>query len=341
MQLYPEQFLKQNQDLHSYYLVFGDEPQQKMEVMDAIRHRAKHKGFDERHRFVADAQFDWQQLIETGLSMSLFSQSKLIELELPTGKPSKIGSQKLNEFFERADANILLVLNGPKITQDIQRAKWFKTFEQQGVYVPCFPLNGSQLKRWVQHKAMKLNLQLSPDALRLVCDFCEGNLLAARQELDMLALLYPQQHIELTQLQSVSTEQSRFNVFELIDALLLGDSKRCIKILERLESEGLEPNIILWGLIREWQTLSQLKAIQLQGESINWMLFRIWKNRQSIYLKALDRLNEVQLYQIGNQLKQMDSALKSGQVIRPYVELAQLCLLFQSLPTRIPLSIAS
>ena len=123
-------------------------------------------------------------------------------------------------------------------------------------------------------------------------------------------------------------DQSRYNVFQLIDVLLAGDSQKSVKMLYRLESEGVEPNIVLWALTREWQTLSALQANKTAGQSINWNQHRIWKNRQGLYLSALQRLSPVHLQQLQHKLNVMDCALKQSQVERPYVELCHLCLLF-------------
>ena len=172
----------------------------------------------------------------------------------------------------------------------------------------------------------------------MIADFCEGNMLAAKQEIDKLALLYPHQSISDEQIEQAMVDQSRFNVFQLVDVMLSGDSTRCIKMLYRLESEGVEPNIIIWALIREWEQLWKLKLAQQSGAPIQWQKFGIWRNRQGFYQSALNRLSVAQLEDIQKALTQSDHAFKQNVIARPYVEMCHLCMMFMGMDLReIPL----
>jgi DNA polymerase-3 subunit delta len=196
------------------------------------------------------------------------------------------------------------------------------------VYVPCYPLEGNSLTQWVSQQMRAVGLSADPANCKLLCDFCEGNLLAAKQEIDKLALLHPDGSLTTQDIESSVVDQSKYNVFQLVDVLLSGDAQRTIKLLYRLESEGVEPNIILWALVREWQTLQNLTFSQQQGKSINWNQFRIWKNRQGLYRSAMQRLSIEQLDKIQQKLAFLDKALKQSVVPRPYIEICHICLLF-------------
>ncbi len=329
MQVYPNRFQQHiGQNLQNFYLVFGDEPQQKLDTIEAIRARGKQQGFVERQSMSVDGQFEWRTVLEASQSLSLFSSTVFIELEIPTGKPGTDGAKVLTELAQSAHPELLVVLHGGKIGKEVQNAKWFKALDQQGVYVPCYPLEGQQLKSWLQQYMNQIGLRCEPDGVNLIADFCEGNLMAARQEIDKLKLLYPTEVVNLQQVESAIVDQSRYNVFQLVDVLLSGDGQKTIKMLLRLESEGLEPTIVLWALVREWQLLSQLKFSQQHNQTINWNSLRIWKNKQSLYLNALSRLSEAQLRNIQDKLHHFDQRLKQSAVFRPYIELAHLCLLF-------------
>ena len=123
-------------------------------------------------------------------------------------------------------------------------------------------------------------------------------------------------------------DQSRYNVFQLVDVMLSGDAVKMVKMLYRLEAEGVEPTIVCWALTREWQILSSLLADKQAGKSINWNQYRIWKARQNIYLGAMQRLSFKALDNIQQKLQVLDQRIKQSQVMRPYVELCHLCLLF-------------
>lgn len=331
MQVYPNRFQSSlAQGLKPIYLVFGDEPQQRFEVIDLIRQRAQQEGFEERHAWVTDTQFDWDTLSHETQSMSLFSSKKILELELPTGKPGATGSKALIEAADTSNPDTLLVLHGPKIGRDVQNAKWFKSLDKLGIYVPCFPLEGQQLKQWIQSRCQAAQLQMDDNQLNFLTEYSEGNMLAANQEIEKLSLLYGQSPFSLEQLQASLANHSRFNVFQLVDSLLMGDIDKSIKILLRLESEGVEPNVILWAINKEAQTLNQLAFAQQAGQGLQPMFkqLNIWSSRQSLYQNALNRLSANALGQLQDAAAQCDVLLKSQHGQRPYIILSHLCLLF-------------
>ncbi|WP_371193367.1 DNA polymerase III subunit delta [Glaciecola sp. SC05] len=335
MQLKPNQFsahLAKN-PLPSIVLLFGDEPQQKQDVLDALRKKAKEHGFDERQTLVADSDFSWHQLVDATQAMSLFSDKQYIELTLPTGKPGTQGAATLTEISQTISADTLLLIQGPKIGKDVQNAKWFKQLLNHAWFCHCYELQGGQLSQWLKQRANGIGLPLSEDAIHLICDMNEGNLLAANQELEKLGLLFPNaQSIDAKQVSQASVDQSRFTVFQFADEVLAGNMQRAVKILYRLESEGLEPNIILWSLIKEAQLLEQCYGFMQRGEAIPFMKMRIWQNKQSLYNAALMRLNGGHLQILIKHLQQADAMLKSESISKPYVLLSHLALLFLPAP---------
>ncbi len=333
MQVYPNRFSDTlSQGLKPCYLIFGDEPQQKLEAIEAVRRTAREQGVDERTVLVADGEFSWQTLLETTQSLSLFSDRQLIELELPTGKPGTEGSKVLQQIAPSLGDDTLLVVHGPKIGKDVQKSKWFKVLDERGIHCLCYPLEGKSLMAWVNNQLTLAGVTVQPSGARLIADFCEGNLLAARQEIEKLVLLYGNTAIDDDALERAMVDQSRYNVFQLIDVMLDGDAQRCIRMLYRLESEGLEPNIVIWALIREWQTLTNLTDARDSRTPIQWQRFGIWRNRQGYYEKALNRLDKARLSHIREVLSQADHAFKQQSIPRPYVKLCHLCMLFLGLP---------
>ncbi|MDP5030280.1 MAG: DNA polymerase III subunit delta [Paraglaciecola sp.] len=329
MQVYPNRLKAAlAQRLTPFYMVFGDEPQQKMETLQAIREVALRQGFDERQSLTVDSQFNWNNLVEATQTLSLFSSKQFIELELPTGKPGTEGSKILSMLATQSSDDLLVVIHGAKIGKDVQSSKWFKLLDKNGVYVPCYPLEGNSLQQWLSQQMHTEGLQASKEICQLLADYCEGNLLAAKQEVQKLALLYPAGNPSLEQVEQAVVDQSRFTVFHLIDVLLAGDAQKALKMLYRLESEGIEPTIILWALTREWQTIQALLFAQQTGQALNWNQHRIWGNRQALYLSALQRLDLAQMHALQKKLTTLDFAIKQSQILRPYVELCHLCLMF-------------
>ena len=329
MQVYPNRFnLNDSSEIKPFYLIFGEEPQQKLECIELIRKSAFAQGFDERKSLVVDSQFSWDSLVEATQTLSLFSSRQLIELELPTGKPGAQGSKILASLAEQVNPDVLLIIHGGKVDKGVQNTKWFKAIDKMGVYIPCYPLEGNALHQWLTNRMRQSGLQPNPQVSQLLIDYCEGNLLAAKQEIEKLILLYPDGNPSLEQVAEAVVDQSRFTVFHLVDVLLAGDAQKAIKMLYRLESEGVEPTIIAWALTREWQTIQNILFDKQQGKSINWNQYRIWKNRQSLYQSAMQRLSLPHLNSLQKKLAEFDSAIKQTQVVRPYIELCHLCMMF-------------
>ena len=164
--------------------MFGEEPLQKLESLDEIRAAAKSKGFTERQSYLLEAQLDWDSLFGEFNSLSLFSDRKLIELDLGTSKITPAQQDQLKKIPAMLHPDICLVLHGARNSGEFSKTSWFKTLSEQGVQVQFYPLDDNQFMRWLKERAQQLGLKLQTDALQLLQHHAAGNLLAARQELE-------------------------------------------------------------------------------------------------------------------------------------------------------------
>lgn len=316
--------------LKPVYLVFGDEPLQKVEAIQAIRDSAKAQGFDERLSLTAAPQFDWYSLFDAFNSLSLFSSRKLIELEVDKGKVGQTGAKVLNELLGLFNPDTILVLHGGKLDAATTKAKWFKNLDAQGLYVPIYPIEGDNFGRWLAQRAQQSQLMIEPQGLTLLAEFYAGNLLAAAQELDKLAISFRGQAITSDYLQRILLNQSRFSVFQLVDELLLGNIDNALKVLISLQREGLEPNIVNWALSREVLQLLEMKE-QLDAQvPLNQILNekKVWKNRQAMVTSALNRLSVEQFETLVDALQTIDIKLKSNSHFNPYSDFCHVVMLF-------------
>jgi DNA polymerase-3 subunit delta len=328
--------LAQN-ELPPFILVFGDEPQQKLDIIDEIRAKAKASGFDERQNFTLDSDFEWSQLIEAMQSMSLFADKQYIELTLPSSKPGAAASKQFLDIAEMAQqgGDVVLVIQGPKAGKDVQKTKWFSALNNKGWFSHVYELQSQQLQKWLGIRAKNIGVNIAPQALAMITDLCEGNLMAGRQELEKLALQFDaSQIIDANDIARVMVQQSRYSVFQFTDEILRGDMQKAIKMLTQLEDEGIEPVVILWSLVNEAQTLtSLLENRQLTGK-LDFKAMRIWPNKQNLYSQAINRLTLSQLFTLNEELSHADVMFKSTYVAKPFVVLSHLALLF--LPTKLP-----
>ncbi|WP_283710480.1 DNA polymerase III subunit delta [Pseudoalteromonas prydzensis] len=316
--------------LQPFYLVFGEEPFQVAQCAQQIRQTAKQQGFDEVVKLTLMPGFDWQELIAQYQSMSLFSARTLIELDLNFQKPGIAGSQTFKQLLDLNNPDTVLIVKGAKASQDIQRSAWFKSLDKLGIFVPCYPLTGNHLSRWLDEQCQRLQINMQNDAKRTLIDATEGNLLACFQELEKLSLLHGTALIDQQQVLQGLLNQAKFDIFDLSDSLLQGNSRQAIKVLNKLAGDNAEAVSILWTITKEANTLLSLQLGLQQGEQLATLFKQnaIWKNQQGPIQQALNRLSIATLEQITQLLAQFDASYKQGNLVKPYQALAHICLVF-------------
>ncbi|WP_105180761.1 DNA polymerase III subunit delta [Pseudoalteromonas sp. T1lg21] len=339
MRCYANQLPSQlKKGLAPFYMVFGEEPYQIAQCVMQIRQAAKQQGFDEVIKFTLMPGFDWQEIVAQYQSMSLFSARTLIEFDLNEQKPGTQGSQIFKQLVELANPDTILVLKGAKASQDIQRSAWFKALDKQGLFVPCYPLTGNHLSRWLDEQCYRLNLNLHNNAKQSLIDATEGNLLACHQELEKLSLLYGSELIDQQAVMQGLLNQSKFDIFDLSGALLSGHADQAVKVMTKLAADNTEAMSIFWAINKEAANLLAMQHGRLNGANMAdlYKQFNIWKNQQAAVQQALNRLNINTLEQIIKHLAQFDAAYKQGNLVAPYQALMQICLVFCQ-PVAMPL----
>lgn len=247
-----------SRDLASAYLVSGDEPLLVSEASDAIRAAARAAGYLDRQVFFAERGFSWDELHNSAQSLSLFAQKRLLELRLPSGKPDK-GASLLEDMASRPPPDVITLVITDKLDKKASDAPWVRAFEKQGVWVPVWPVDSAGLPDWLRGRAKMLGVRLQPDAAQLIVARVEGNLLAARQELEKLSLLADGRDIDADLVLRSVGDSARYDVFQLAQAAAAGDAARAFHVLLGLKSEGVEPTLILWALSREIRGLWQAR----------------------------------------------------------------------------------
>ncbi|EDY86054.1 DNA polymerase III, delta subunit [gamma proteobacterium HTCC5015] len=278
--------------LQPVYLVAGDEPLQSMETVDAIRAAARQAGHSLREVFEVDRQFDWSRLLESGNSMSLFAEQRILEVRLPSGAPGKEGGKAIVEYCQRpADDAILLIQSG-KIDKRSKNSAWFKAL-MQFVVVEVWPIKPAEIVRWIGERMASRGLQADRDAVRLVAQRVEGNMLAAAQEIEKLLLLLGPGAVTAEQVREAVANSARYNPFDLIDSALMGEkaAPRCVRMLQGLKGEGVQPPQVLAPLVNELRNLHAM-ALQVEaGRPPAAVMGKVWNQRKNLVGSALGRLS--------------------------------------------------
>lgn len=307
------------------YVISGEEPLQMAEAADAIRAAAHTQGYSERAVMHAESGFEWSQLLATAQGMSLFAERRLIELRIPGIKVSDEGARVLTEYAQTAAAdNLLLVTMGKP---DRQPPKWLAALETAGAWVQVWPVEHGQLPGWISRRMQARGMQGTPEAVQLLADRVEGNLLAAAQEIDKLRLLYGEGRVDAEQVAAAVADSARFGNFELLDAALAGDGARAARILNGLRAEGEEPLRILGLLMKEVRGLAAMaEDASRSGVDAAMAKHRVWDKRKPLTRAALGRHNARRWQRALLLGARVDRQVKGLEPGNPWDELLQLTL---------------
>ncbi|WP_144823375.1 DNA polymerase III subunit delta [Marinobacter piscensis] len=302
------------------YLVSGDEPLLVQECCDQIRKAARDAGFHDRLTFHADQQLDWNTVADEFSAMSLFSERRRIEIRLPAGKLGN-GRQVMERVLAQPSDDIIVLLISARLDAAETRRKWYKELQGKGVHIPVWPIDADKFPGWLQQRARNQGLSLTRGALTMLAERLEGNLLAASQELDRLALLSNGKTIDEEVIEQAVQDSSRFNGFELVTELLSGRAPHAGKIIGVLQQEGENPLGLLTVLSRDLNLLLELKTGASRNENPAAFLKKrgvFQPQRARALEQAARRLNPGQLHEAVTLCSQVDRAAKGFDELSPW-----------------------
>lgn len=284
-------------ELRPLYVLYGDEPLLVLEAADAIRARARRQGYGEREVLTVLPQFDWGQLLAAGGNLSLFGDKKLIDLRIPTGKPGKDGSAALQQWCQNLSMDNLLLVTLPELDWREEKAAWFTALVNAGVAIKLNAPALTELPGWIAGRLRRQQQSADLDSLKFIAERVEGNLLAAHQEIQKLALLYPAGPLSLAQVRDAVLNVARYDIEGLRDALLSGDVARLTRTLNGLMQEGEAPPLVLWAMSEEIRALAGIRFGLDAGRPLDQLLkdAKVWGPRQGPVKKAVQRLSTAAL----------------------------------------------
>lgn len=284
-------------DLRPLYVLYGDEPLLVIEAADAIRAKAKKQGYSEREVLTVLPQFDWGQFLAAGGNMSLFGDKKLIDLRIPTGKPGKDGSAALQQWCQNLSLDNLLLITLPELDWREEKAIWFTALVNAGVAIKLMAPPLAELPGWIAGRLRRQQQSSDLESLKFIAERVEGNLLAAHQEIQKLALLYPVGPLSAAQVRDAVLNVARYDIDGLREALLGGDIARLARTLDGLMHEGEAPPLVLWAMSEEIRALAVIRSGMDAGKPTDVLLkeAKVWGARQMPIKKALQRLSTATL----------------------------------------------
>jgi DNA polymerase III subunit delta len=275
------------------YVVHGDEPLLAFEAADAVRAAARKAGYSEREVFFAERGFDWSELLHAGASLSLFGDRKIVELRVPTGKPGTQGAEAIAAYCARPTSDTLTLVSLPRLDRAAQSSAWFSALAAAGMVVDVFPVERARLPTWIGERLARQGQRAPREVLEFLADRVEGNLLAAFQEVQKLALLAPQGELTLGDVSEAVANVARYDAYDASAALLAGNIARYARVIEGLRGEGEAPTFVLWAIAEDLRALARIQAGTGRGRPLDALLRenRVWGARQAPLKSALNRLS--------------------------------------------------
>lgn len=343
MRLRPEQLparLKQG-SLAAVYLLSGDEPLQVIEAADAVRARARAEGFAERDVLDVHRHFDWNELSRAGANLSLFSQRRIIELRLGSYSPGRDGGPALVDFCARRDTDTLLLITAERLDKKALEARWARAVDEVGVIIQVWPVEAAQLPAWIAKRMERHGKRMDDDAAELIAQRVEGNLLAASQEVDKLALLVDAAHITLDDIARAVTDSTRYDVFAMLDAGMAGNGGRVTVMLRGLRQEDAEPVAVLGACMFELRRFCAMAAavatdMTPDQAAAKW---RIRPQHLPAVRAALKRIPAQRAYRFLREAAHVERTVKGATRLDPWLALETFLLRIAGIGIESPLVI--
>jgi DNA polymerase-3 subunit delta len=319
MQVRPEQLEAQlGRGLKALYTVHGDEPLLAQEAGDAVRAAARAAGYTERKVFtVSGAHFDWSAVLGAAQAMSLFADRQLIEIRIPSGKPGKEGSEALQRYCERLPDDVLTLVQLPRLDFQQMKGAWFLALDASGVSVREETLDRKALPAWLAQRLARQGQRVKAGeegqrTLAFFADRVEGNLLAAHQEMQKLALLHPAGELGFEQIEAAVLNVARYDITKLAEALWTAQVPRALRMMDGLQAEGEAAVLVHWTLAEDFRALARARAALDEGRPLPMALkeARVWGLKEKLFERVLPALSDHQLAHLVESASICDGIVK-------------------------------
>ena len=316
--------------LKALYVVYGDALLLVSEAADSIRVAAREAGYTERDTLIAEQYFKWDELRNCAQSLSLFAERRVIDLRIPGGKPGIEGGLALQDYVNHLPQDVLTLITLPKLDWTAQKTAWFGALARQGVMICADDIPRNQLPDWLAARLNRQAQSTDRTTLEFLADRCEGNLLAAFQEIQKLGLLFPPGALSFEQVREAVMDVARYDIFKLSEAMLAGDTMRYAHILEGLRAEGTATVLVLWAISEEIRTLGKLLyATRRTGNLQNALReVRIRREKAGLIENAARRLKLPHIERAIAHAARLDKIIKGLRQGDEWDELLQLGLRF-------------
>lgn len=304
----------------------GDEPLLVAEACDAIRAKARASGFTERELHFVERGFDWAAMSDASRNMSLFAERKIVEIRLGGASPGEPGTAAIMDLAEHGSDDTLVLIIADKLDGKALGTKWASSVDKHGLIVQVWPIELPRLPAWIRDRMSRHKLEVDAAAAGIIAERVEGNLLAAHQEIEKLALLHPPGKLTSDDILEAVVDSARYDTLQLGVAAMQGQLSRAVKILEGLREEGIDATVVLWGIKQDLTWMSRCIQHMSRGQSADGAMNAeyVWRPRQAAMKQALSRLNASLVRRMLVDAANVDRAIKGVRRSNAWLELQAL-----------------
>lgn len=315
-------------NLARLYVIHGDEPLAAMEAGDSIRAAARRAGCDERDVFIVEQHFRWDAFVAANATLGLFASRKLIDIRIPSGKPGVEGAQVLERHARALDPDGVTLITLPRVDRATQSSGWFSALAEAGVAIAVAPIERAALPAWITGRLARNDQRVARETLAFLAERCEGNLLAAKQEIDKLGLLLPRGLLGHDDVERAVADVARYDIHELSEAWLSGDAARTLRIVDALRAEGEPVTLAVWQLGEDVHALAAVRDAMAGGQSLQTAVrgARVWGKRQPALERAARRTSPARIERLTHGLAELDALAKGLGARDPWNMLVSLAL---------------
>jgi DNA polymerase-3 subunit delta len=313
MQLRPHELdAHLSRKLAPLYVVHGDEPLAAIEAADAIRVAARRAGCDERELFIVEQHFRWDAFVAANANLGLFASRKLIDVRIASGKPGTEGAAVLERHARNLPADNITLISLPRVDRTMQASAWFAALGEHGVMVGVTPVERAALPAWIAERLARNEQRVTRETLAYLAERCEGNLLAAKQEIEKLALLLPAGQLAHDAVERAVANVARYDIQELSEAWLRGEAVRTLRIVDGLQNEGEPITLVAWQLGEDLHALAAVHEMMALGQSLSSAMrsVRVWGKRQPALERAARRVDASRVLPLLASLAKLDALAK-------------------------------
>jgi DNA polymerase-3 subunit delta len=314
------------------YLLVSDEYFLLQETRDSIWQVANTQGFSDRQIWEVTPRLDWEQLRLRNSYSDLFHRA-FIELRWVRPLAAEVG-EKLQQIVKALTAipslGPTIVISCAQGTAKVQQSSWFQALALMTTFVMIEKPSASHLPQWINKQLQRVGLSLTREATLELIQCVEGNLLAARQTIQKLALIYEafEAPLSVKQLGVALENQATFELFHLTDAVLQGQLTRCMRIIKHIQVTHTPPALVLGYLLKVLRIVAGLRYGLDHQRSLPELFqeYGVWPKQQAGFKQAVQRLQSEDIVVLFSLAHQVDRCIKGAASTSGWSSLQKLSL---------------